>query len=57
MKKTKKNTPLLVCVQKGSMPKNVYEKLVEEIRSSLKEIFPDRKIFIHSEQITISVIP
>lgn len=39
MKKTKKNSPLLVCVQKGSMPKTVYEKLVEGVRSSLKKSF------------------
>lgn len=57
MKKEKDNLPLFVCVQKGFMPKNVYEKFVEEIRSSLKDIYPDRKIFIHSEQVKIYVVP
>lgn len=57
MKNTKKNSPLLVCVQKGNMPKHIYEKHVNEIKAALQDIFPKRKIFIHSEYVTISVAP
>lgn len=52
----KKKAPLIVCVQKCNMPKVVYERHVKEIKAALQEVFPKRKIFIHSEYVTISTI-
>lgn len=59
MKKSKKQAryPLVVCVNKWSYSNVDYSKYVKKIRASLKKAFPKRKIFIHSEDVTVSLMP